>query len=86
MARGRKRASEVDAGGIPVDGRDWTEADWADLHHGVTAIRARIAARHRAMRADKQSEEKEAPCRSDEPSSQPRGEGERLRDVLPWVS
>lgn len=41
-----RRPPKLDADGVPVDGRDWTEADWADLHYGIAAIKARIAGRH----------------------------------------
>lgn len=46
MRDNQRRAVRLDRDGVPIDGRDWTEADWADLHHGMTAIKARIAARH----------------------------------------
>jgi hypothetical protein len=51
MTKGEKclayvRAIKLDDDGVPVDAKDWTEADWAELHHGIQAIKARIAARH----------------------------------------
>lgn len=33
--------------GIPVDARQWTEADWRDLHEAMEQVKERIAARHR---------------------------------------
>lgn len=46
--RGDRRIRErgLDADGVPLDARDWTEADWADFWHGMVAIKARIAKRH----------------------------------------
>ncbi len=51
--RGDRRIRErgLDADGVPVDTRDWTETDWADLFYGMQAIKARIAKRH-AERGD----------------------------------
>lgn len=46
----------LDPDGVPVEGRDWTEADWADLHYGMAAIKARIAARHAPKPAAAESE------------------------------
>jgi hypothetical protein len=42
----RKRLSRD---GLPVDGRDWTTADWQDLHEAVERAKRTIAARHRRM-------------------------------------
>lgn len=56
MPRGVK-GKRLDADGMPIDGCDWTEADWADLHYGMAAIKARIAARHRPQPAVGQSSE-----------------------------
>lgn len=34
--------------GLPKDAREWTEADWRDLHAAMTTVRRLIAARHAA--------------------------------------
>jgi hypothetical protein len=46
MREPSRRPPKLTPDGVPIDGRDWTEADWADLHYGMAAIKARIAARH----------------------------------------
>lgn len=33
--------------GIPVDARDWTEADWRDLHEAMEKVLRRIRDRHK---------------------------------------
>jgi len=43
----KTRLKRLNRDGIPIDGRDWTEADWIDLHNAIESIKARIAARHR---------------------------------------
>jgi hypothetical protein len=34
--------------GIPIDARDWTEADWQDLHNAIERAKNAIRKRHRA--------------------------------------
>lgn len=62
MGRNHKgrRTPKLSPSGVPIDTRDWTEADWADLHYGIKAIQARIAARHEEMREAVESKETEA--------------------------
>jgi hypothetical protein len=45
--RDRKRHTED---GLPRDAKDMKIEDWADLHYGMEAIKAKIAARHRKER------------------------------------
>lgn len=59
MRNPKGRPPKLSPSGVPVDPRDWTEADWADLHYGLAAIQARIAARHEARRAEAESKETE---------------------------
>lgn len=40
-----------DRDGVPLDGRDWTVADWQDLWEAMQAARRRIADRHKHRRA-----------------------------------
>lgn len=44
-ARRRKMERLTDEG-LPRDARDWTEEDWADLHHAIEAIKSKVRARH----------------------------------------
>lgn len=37
-----KRTSD----GVPTDARDWTEADWRDLHRAMATVRRLIGDRH----------------------------------------
>lgn len=43
MKRDTKRLSRD---GLPVDARDWTEADWRDLHEAVEDVKRKVAQRH----------------------------------------
>lgn len=45
----RQRVKKLACNGVPIDGRDWTEADWQDLHEAMLSAQARIASRHRAQ-------------------------------------
>jgi hypothetical protein len=36
--------------GLPVDARDWTAADWQDLHEAIEKAKRLIAGRHRRAR------------------------------------
>lgn len=57
--RGKRTPPKLDPDGVPIDGRDWTEADWADLHYGVAAIKARIADRHAPKPSEPNGESRE---------------------------
>lgn len=43
----RKGENKLNRDGLPIDARDWTEADWQDLHEAIERIKQRIAERHR---------------------------------------
>lgn len=43
---------KLDRDGVPIDPNDWTYEDWKDLHFGIIAIKAKIAARHRKTAGD----------------------------------
>jgi hypothetical protein len=45
--RDRKRYTED---GLPRDAKDYTEADWRDIHEAIESVKAKIAARHRKER------------------------------------
>lgn len=64
-----RRPPKLDPDGVPIDGRDWTEADWADMHYGIAAIKARIAARHAPKPLEMGSEARESTAKSGEPKS-----------------
>lgn len=32
--------------GLPIDGKDWTEDDWRDLHNAIETIKRKVAKRH----------------------------------------
>lgn len=32
--------------GLPVDGRDWTQEDWRDLHNAIETAKTAIRGRH----------------------------------------
>lgn len=32
--------------GVPVDAKDWTVADWKDLHEAIESVKRKIAERH----------------------------------------
>lgn len=49
--------------GLPIDPDDWTYEDWRDLHFGILAIKARIAARHKPQTEDKPNEPDRTPHR-----------------------
>jgi hypothetical protein len=42
--------------GLPVDARDWTAADWQDLHEAIEKVRCLVAERHRRARARQTNE------------------------------
>ena len=42
----RAKACRTNREGLPVDAKDWTEADWQDFHEAIEAVKAKIAARH----------------------------------------
>lgn len=56
-----RRPPKLSPSGVPIDTRDWTEADWADLHYGIKAIQARIAARHTPKPSESDSEATKGP-------------------------
>jgi hypothetical protein len=33
--------------GLPIDSRDWTEADWQDLHEAIERVKRNVSQRHR---------------------------------------
>lgn len=39
-------ARKVSDDGLPVDGREWTEADWRDLHEAMESVKRKFKARH----------------------------------------
>lgn len=41
------RKPRLSPDGVPIDGKDWTAADWADLYAATEQARQQIAARHR---------------------------------------
>ena len=32
--------------GLPVDAKDWTAADWQDLHEAMESVKRKVAKRH----------------------------------------
>lgn len=45
MTKKEKRRLSPD--GLPIDARDWTEADWQDLHEAIERVKRNVAARHK---------------------------------------
>jgi hypothetical protein len=43
-----RRAVKLDRDGIPIDARDWTTADWQDLHNAIERAKNAIRKRHGA--------------------------------------
>ena len=43
-----RRAVKLDRDGIPIDARDWTTADWQDLHNAIERAKNAIRKRHSA--------------------------------------
>jgi hypothetical protein len=43
----RENQKRMTVEGLPRDANDWTEEDWADLHHAIEHIKEKVAARHR---------------------------------------
>ena len=43
------RPVKLDRDGIPIDARDWTEADWQDLHNAIERAKNAIRKRHAAV-------------------------------------
>ena len=47
MSKGpRKHQKRLNRDGLPVEAKDWVEADWADLHYAMEKVKKNIAARH----------------------------------------
>ena len=42
----KRTAGRLDENGLPRDAREWTEADWLDLHRAMETVKRLIAARH----------------------------------------
>lgn len=43
-----RRAVKLSRDGIPIDARDWTAADWQDLHNAIERAKNAIRKRHSA--------------------------------------
>jgi hypothetical protein len=41
------RAVKLTRDGLPVDGIDWTAADWQDLHEAVEKVKRLVSSRHK---------------------------------------
>jgi hypothetical protein len=44
---GKKKVRRLNVDGLPIDAKDWTEADWRDLHEAIERVKRNVAARHR---------------------------------------
>lgn len=42
----KDRPKKLNRDGLPVDARDWTEADWRELHEAIERIKRNVARRH----------------------------------------
>lgn len=42
-----KTKQQLNRDGLPIDARDWTEADWQDLHEAIEKVKRNVARRHR---------------------------------------
>lgn len=52
-AQRRQREKQYTADGLPRDTRDWTEQDWADLHHAIEEVKRKIAKRHQQAKEER---------------------------------
>ena len=46
----KDQAKKYTEDGLPRDGKDWTEADWKDLHEGMEEVKRKIRERHQKVR------------------------------------
>jgi Trm5-related predicted tRNA methylase len=42
----REHAKRFTADGLPRDAREWTEADWRDLHDAMERVKENVRKRH----------------------------------------
>lgn len=42
----KPKSKKLNRDGLPLDARDWTEADWRELHEAIKRIKRNVAARH----------------------------------------
>ncbi len=43
----RKQKHRLSPDGLPVDAKEWTHADWQDLHNAMEKVKALISNRHK---------------------------------------
>lgn len=46
MTKKERRSLSVD--GLPIDGRQWLEEDWADLHRAIETVKQKVSDRHKS--------------------------------------
>lgn len=44
MTKRERRRRSPD--GLPIDAKEWTEADWRDLHEAMETVKRKVKARH----------------------------------------
>lgn len=42
----KDRHPRYDENGLPIDSREWTEADWQDLYEAMEAVKRKVGGRH----------------------------------------
>lgn len=47
--------------GLPVDAREWTAADWQDLHEAIEGVKRKVKARHAARTLPTSASEERPP-------------------------